>query len=135
MPATIDEAQPDRVKLRGVANGLSGLGLVMLTAATGAMVLGVRAPDWLAIALLAAFSALAIVASGLFIMANRGPFPATRAAKRELLQWNRWQNCLAAWPIVFTNFALLAEYEARRGAFGLIFPLILPLWAFVFLSQ
>jgi hypothetical protein len=122
-------------RAHGVAYVLMGLATVFLTATSALLAIGWKG-EWLRFALLVAFAVVGAAAVGAFALGARKPGGASRAARRESLQWRRWQSCLFTFPVIFTNLAFLADYMARLGDWaGTAFALMLPLLGAVMLAQ
>jgi hypothetical protein len=122
--------------IRRAADGLSGLAMVMMTAMTGTLAFDVPTPDWFGFVLVGGAFGILILSLAGYTVASRQPEPAGRTARRELVQWRRWQNCLVTWPVVMTNFAFLAAFMARPGhSAGYVFPLMLPVWTVGIMGQ
>jgi hypothetical protein len=133
MPEPSDYRPP---RAHGVAYVLAGLSMIFLTANSALLAVGWQGPDWLQVALLAAFAVSGAAAVGAFALGGLRTGGRSPAARRERLQWQRWQSCLFTFPVVFTNLAFLADHMARVGDWaGTAFALMLPALGAVMLAQ
>lgn len=133
MPEPSDQRPP---RAHGVAYVLMGLSMVMLTASSAILALAPTELPRFQFALLAAFGVLGVAAVVAFALGGWRPSIATRAARRERLQWQRWQSCLFTFPVIFTNLAFLSDHLVRLGdAAGVTLGLMLPLCGLLMLGQ
>ena len=123
-------------RAHGVAYVLAGLSMIVLTANSALLAFGWPGPRWLPFALLAAFAVVGAAALVAFALGGLKTTDRSRAARRERLQWQRWQSCLFTFPVVLTNLAFISDHMARVGDWaGTAFSLMMPLIGAAMLAQ
>lgn len=130
------------LKAQTAATLLASLAMILLCLATASLFVSDLIPRWVAGALIVQSFVACVAALGAYLLGRpRGRQPKTPAALRETAQWRRWQNCLFTWPVVMTNYALLAASSARNWEtartqpLGVAFAVLLPLVIVAMMAQ